>query len=110
MLKGKSVILVDDGIATGMTVRAAIEYIGQHEPGHLVLAVPVCAATAEGAPLRGRRSGKPQDTLEPWPSATGTRTSSRCPMRRSSCSRSRAAEWEAEESDNWRGSSGEPHE
>ena len=64
MLKGKSVILVDDGIATGMTVQAAIEYIGQHEPGHLVLAVPVCAAgTAEGAPLRGRRSGKPQDTL-----------------------------------------------
>ena len=48
MLKGKTVILVDDGIATGMTVRAAIEYIGQHEPGHLVLAVPVCAAgTAE---------------------------------------------------------------
>jgi predicted phosphoribosyltransferase len=47
-LKGKTVILVDDGIATGMTVRAAIEYIGQHEPGHLVLAVPVCAArTAE---------------------------------------------------------------
>jgi len=48
MLKGKTVILVDDGIATGMTVRAAIEYIGQQEPGHLVLAVPVCAAgTAE---------------------------------------------------------------
>ena len=48
MLKGKTVILVDDGIATGMTVRAAIEYIGQHEPGHLVLAAPVCAAaTAE---------------------------------------------------------------
>ncbi|HSK84552.1 MAG TPA: phosphoribosyltransferase [Rubrobacter sp.] len=48
MLKGKTVILVDDGIATGMTVRAAIEYIGQQEPWHLVLAVPVCSAgTAE---------------------------------------------------------------
>ena len=48
MLKGKTVILVDDGIATGMTVRAAIEYLHQQEPGHLVLAVPVCAAgTAE---------------------------------------------------------------
>ena len=45
MLKAKTVILVDDGIATGMTARAAIEYIGQQEPGHLVLAVPVCAAT-----------------------------------------------------------------
>lgn len=48
ILKGKTVILVDDGIATGMTVRAAIEYVDQQEPGHLVLAVPVCAAgTAE---------------------------------------------------------------
>ena len=47
-LKWKTVILVDDGIATGMTVRAAIEYIGQHEPGHLVLAVPVCAAHSWG--------------------------------------------------------------
>ena len=47
MLKGKTVILVDDGIATGMTVRAAIEYIRQQEPGHLVLAVPVCAGSAE---------------------------------------------------------------
>ena len=46
MLKGKTVILVDDGIATGMTVRAAIEHIRQHEPGHLVLAVPVCDAGA----------------------------------------------------------------
>jgi len=48
ILKGKTVILVDDGIATGMTVRAAIDYVDQQEPGHLVLAVPVCAAgTAE---------------------------------------------------------------
>jgi predicted phosphoribosyltransferase len=47
-LEGRTVILVDDGIATGMTVRAAIEYLHQQEPEHLVLAVPVCAAaTAE---------------------------------------------------------------
>ena len=47
-LKGRTVIVVDDGIATGMTVRAAIEYLQQQEPEHLVLAVPVCAAeTAE---------------------------------------------------------------
>ena len=47
-LKGKTVIMVDDGVATGMTVRAAIECLCQQEPGHLVLAVPVCAAeTAE---------------------------------------------------------------
>lgn len=48
MLKGKTVILVDDGIAAGMTVGAAIEYLRQQEPGHLVLAVTVCSArTAE---------------------------------------------------------------
>ena len=47
-LKGRTVILVDDGIATGMTVRAAIEHLREQEPEHLVLAVPVCAAeTAE---------------------------------------------------------------
>lgn len=46
--KGKTVILVDDGIATGMTVRAAIEHVRRQEPGCLVLAVPVCATrTAE---------------------------------------------------------------
>jgi predicted phosphoribosyltransferase len=46
--KGKTVILVDDGIATGMTIRAAIEHIRQQEPGRLVLAVPVCSTrTAE---------------------------------------------------------------
>lgn len=44
VLKGETVILVDDGIATGMTVRAAIEYLRQQEPEYLVLAVPVCAA------------------------------------------------------------------
>ena len=46
--KGKTVILIDDGIATGMTVQAAIERVRQQEIGRLVLAVPVCAAkTAE---------------------------------------------------------------
>lgn len=43
-LKGETVILVDDGIATGMTVLAAIEYLRRHDPELLVLAVPVCAA------------------------------------------------------------------
>jgi predicted phosphoribosyltransferase len=47
-VKDKTAILVDDGIATGVTARAAIEYLLQQEPRRLVLAVPVCAAqTAE---------------------------------------------------------------
>lgn len=41
---GRTVILVDDGIATGMTVRAAIRAIREKSPRRIVLAVPVCAA------------------------------------------------------------------
>ncbi|MBZ4420240.1 phosphoribosyltransferase [Myxococcus sp. RHSTA-1-4] len=42
-LEGKTVILVDDGIATGGTVRAAIQALQVRRPGRLVLAVPVAA-------------------------------------------------------------------
>lgn len=38
---GKTVILVDDGIATGFTVLAAIDEIKQQNPKKLILAVPV---------------------------------------------------------------------
>lgn len=44
VVRDKTVILVDDGIATGMTVRAAILSLRRQGPRHLVLAVPVCAA------------------------------------------------------------------
>jgi putative phosphoribosyl transferase len=37
---GRTAIIVDDGIATGATVRAAIDALRQAEPTHLVLAVP----------------------------------------------------------------------
>ncbi len=40
-LAGKTVILVDDGIATGSSVRAALRGIRRQKPGKLVLAVPV---------------------------------------------------------------------
>ena len=40
---GRTVILVDDGVATGMTVRAAIRAIREKAPRRIVLAVPVCA-------------------------------------------------------------------
>ncbi|CAN5718114.1 phosphoribosyltransferase [soil metagenome] len=47
-LRERSVILVDDGIATGMTARAAILAIRAEEPRQIILAVPVCAKeTAE---------------------------------------------------------------
>ncbi len=40
-LKGKVVILVDDGVATGATTLATIEAIRTQKPSRLVLAVPV---------------------------------------------------------------------
>ncbi|MDT3434034.1 phosphoribosyltransferase family protein [Haloarcula sp. 1CSR25-25] len=40
-LTGKRVCLVDDGVATGATVRACIEQVRQADPERLVLAVPV---------------------------------------------------------------------
>lgn len=37
------IILVDDGIATGVTAEAALRALRAHDPGRLLLAVPVCA-------------------------------------------------------------------
>ena len=39
--KGKTAIVVDDGIATGATMRAALRAVRRQAPAHLVLAVPV---------------------------------------------------------------------
>jgi putative phosphoribosyl transferase len=38
---GKTAILVDDGIATGLTMRAAIQEVRQQRPAKIVVAVPV---------------------------------------------------------------------
>jgi putative phosphoribosyl transferase len=40
-LAGHTIIVVDDGIATGATTRAALQAMRQHKPKKLVLAVPV---------------------------------------------------------------------
>ena len=44
-VSGRTVVLVDDGIATGTTVRAAIRAVRQRQPTRLVLAVPVAPAS-----------------------------------------------------------------
>ena len=41
---GRTAILVDDGLATGVTAHAAVEALRLKRPGQLVLAAPVCAA------------------------------------------------------------------
>lgn len=45
-LAGKTAILVDDGIATGATMRAAIGEVRQHHPARVVVATPVAAPDA----------------------------------------------------------------
>jgi predicted phosphoribosyltransferase len=44
-LHGRTVILVDDGLATGSSMRAAVEAVRVHEPARVVVAVPVGAAS-----------------------------------------------------------------
>lgn len=43
-LEGRTVILVDDGIATGSTVRAALHAIRSKDPEEVILAVPVASS------------------------------------------------------------------
>jgi putative phosphoribosyl transferase len=42
-VRGKTVILVDDGLATGSTMRAAVSALRQQSPARIVVAVPVSA-------------------------------------------------------------------
>jgi len=41
-LRGRTVIVVDDGVATGVTDTAALRAVRHHRPRRLILAVPVC--------------------------------------------------------------------
>lgn len=47
-LTGRDVIVVDDGLATGVTAEAALNALRQTRPRRLILAVPVCAAETAG--------------------------------------------------------------
>jgi putative phosphoribosyl transferase len=45
-LRGRDVVLVDDGLATGATMRAAAEAVTTRSPSSVVVAVPVGSASA----------------------------------------------------------------
>lgn len=40
-VQGRTVVVVDDGVATGTTMRAALRGLRQRQPAHVVLALPV---------------------------------------------------------------------
>ncbi|HXS11484.1 MAG TPA: phosphoribosyltransferase [Acidobacteriaceae bacterium] len=42
-VKGRCALVVDDGVATGYTMRAAVTALRQREPGKIIIAVPVAA-------------------------------------------------------------------
>ncbi|NOK07642.1 phosphoribosyltransferase [Corallococcus exercitus] len=53
-VEGRTVVLVDDGLATGSTMRAALQALRQHAPARVVVGVPVgapetCAALQDEA-------------------------------------------------------------
>ena len=48
-LQGRTVILVDDGIATGASVRAAVEAARQQQPAAVIIAAPVIAEQTQDA-------------------------------------------------------------
>ena len=47
-LRHRALLVIDDGVATGLTVRAALQSLRLSEPSQLVLAVPVRLVGAAG--------------------------------------------------------------
>jgi len=45
-LKGHTVVLVDDGLASGMTMQTALELVKRRRPGRTIVAVPTCSRSA----------------------------------------------------------------
>jgi putative phosphoribosyl transferase len=45
-VQGRTVILVDDGLATGSTMRAAVAALRRQQPTRVVVAVPIAAPEA----------------------------------------------------------------
>jgi len=61
-LRGCSVILTDDGLATGATMKAAVEAVRKAEPRRLIVAVPV-AARVTADEFRGMLRGPGEEFI-----------------------------------------------
>ena len=46
VVSGKTVIIIDDGVASGFTMMAAVESVRHRRPREIIVAVPVASATA----------------------------------------------------------------
>jgi putative phosphoribosyl transferase len=55
-LGGRAILLVDDGLATGSTMRAAVSSVRKHAPKAVIVAVPVASSQAR-AELEGIADG-----------------------------------------------------
>ena len=47
-VRGRTVILVDDGVATGATALVALKFLREGKAGKVIVATPVCASTTFG--------------------------------------------------------------
>ena len=62
---GRGVILADDGIATGSTMRAAVQALRQQQPSRIVVAAPV--ASVEAASLLRAEADEVATLAQPDP-------------------------------------------
>ena len=46
-IEGRTVIIVDDGLATGQTMAVAVEAVRKMKPKQIIVAVPVCTHEAQ---------------------------------------------------------------
>ena len=68
-LRGKTVILVDDGLATGATMLAAVKALRQQQAGRIVVAVPI-ASPETCEQLRKALRLLPSRRIGPTPTAS----------------------------------------
>ena len=64
-VRGKTVLLVDDGLATGASMEAAIAALRQRDPAKIVVAVPV--ASPESVLALERSADEIITVHQPWP-------------------------------------------